>query len=211
MQSSHFLFQSQCVPLLLPSLLWYRANLAQIPVSTWRCSLRQFNAKALLYSIYCASNAVPQSFQWSLQVLLHFIRSSLYLYEADRSQRFVDCQQQFCVRMPLLTHSSSTACTKLWQLSDIRYEIYRFSSHECLGWNLLHASQRAVKRKAHASRRGAGTSGLMKAGMLGTPKRSRSTAPPTSRYGDNRKPSPIRMTALVSVVWWVMTACQTTS
>ena len=132
MQSSHFLFQSQCVPLLLPSLLWYRANLAHIPVSTWRCSSQQFDTKALLHSIHCASNAVPQSFQWSLQVLLHFIRSSLYLYEADRSQRFVDCQQQFCVRMP--PDAQLFYCMhKLWQLSDIRYEIYRFSSRECLG------------------------------------------------------------------------------
>lgn len=58
------------------------------------------------------------------------------------------------------------------------------------------------------SRRGAGTNGFMNAGTLGTPNSSRKTAPPSSRYGESRKPSPIRMTALVSMVWCVMTARQ---
>ena len=38
------------------------------------------------------------------------------------------------------------------------------------------------------------------------PNSSRKMAPPSSRYGESRKPSPIRMTALVSMVWCVMTA-----
>ena len=56
------------------------------------------------------------------------------------------------------------------------------------------------------SRRGAGTNGFMKVGTLGTPNSSRKITPPSSRYGESRKPSPIRMTALVSTVWCVMTA-----
>lgn len=38
-----------------------------------------------------------------------------------------------------------------------------------------------VTEQGHASRRGAGTNGRMKAGMLGTPNSSRNTAAPRSR------------------------------